>query len=419
MTSAEDTATANTLRTAIRLALVVGPLGWLVFYLIFRVTPGQDWMVFDTAIHAWRNGDTGLLLDGRKFTLVMNRTHEQWLHVPLVFHPWVYPPYTLLLVLPFAYVPWIASYCGFQFLSLAAMLWALRKWCPTGRPTYFIIGGVLLCPATAFTLGAGQNSFLTAALVLGGFHFLDRRRILAGVFLGLLAFKPQLSILVPLALIASGAWRVLAAAIVTATALVAASLAVPGVALWQGWLHLFLSGDPAFKEWVDQGRLHGQSVFTCLKFIGLPAGAANAGQILAILAAAACVWIAFRSGMVAREKLAILLCAMILAAAHVGNYDAILLGIAATLVLAQGFSRPFRRYEAVLAMLVWASTAVNPPFVFYISAVTPAVVLAFMIVLCRPASPAVRNAWPGAGGRDGTSPDLGASAAAVMEQHPA
>jgi len=379
----DDPNSANTLRNAQRLALIIGPLGWVFFTLIFRVTPGQDWMVFDTAVHAWRNNDAGLLLDGTKFTQILNQTHAPWLMAPLAFHPWLYPPYTLLLALPFAYVPWLVSYCGFQALSLAGMVWALKQWCPPGRATWFIVGGVVLCPATAFTLGAGQNSFLTASLVLGGMYCLERRRLVAGMLLGLLVFKPQLAIMVPLALAAERRWHVLATAAATAIALLLLSLIIPGLALWRGWLHLFLSGDPAFREWIAQGRLHGQSVFTCLHLVGLPDSFANAGQSLAVACSALLVWVAFRSTMPRQEKLAVLLCAMILAAAHVGDYDAILLGIAATIILAQGMQRPFRRHEALLAMLVWASTAVNPPFIFIISVITPLLVLALMIRLCR------------------------------------
>jgi hypothetical protein len=399
---------SGTLRKARIMALIVGPLGWFVFSLIFRVTPGQDWMVFDTAVHAWRDGNLGILLDGWKFTSVLNQSHAGWMQAPLVFHPWVYPPYTLLLALPFAFLPWLASYVGFQLVSLAGLLWALRPWCQPARATRFIIGGVLLCPSTAFTLGAGQNSFLTASMVLGGCHLLERRPVVAGCLFGLLAFKPQLAIMIPIALVASRSYRVLAVAAGTAAAVVLASLVVPGPELWRGWLHLFFSGNAAFKEWVDQGRLHGQSVFTCLRFVGLPASVANLGQLAAVVFCAACVWQAFRGRMPAPEKLATLLCAMILAAAHVGDYDAILLGIAATIVLAQGFTRAFRPYEAALAMLVWASTAINPPFVFYISVVTPLVVMAFMLTLC----------WRGTSHRREVSagrPSLG-DAKAVMQQ---
>ncbi len=348
-------------------------------------------MVFDTAVQAWRHGDVALLLDGPRFTAVLNATHAAWLRTKLVFHPWVYPPYTLLLALPFALLPWIASYVGFQLLSLAGLLLALRPWSPPGTPRTMLLAGVLLCPATAFTLGAGQNSFFSAALAVGGIYLLPRRPLISGCLLGLLAFKPQLAIMVPVALVAAGAWPTIAAAAATVIALLLASLIVPGVAVWRGWLHLFLGPDPAFHTWVNEGRLHGQSVFTCLHLLGVPDRFANFGQLAAIAAAAACVWTAFRRPIPPAEKLAVLLCAMILAAAHVGNYDAIMLGIAAMLVLVQGFARPFRPAEALLAMLVWTMTALNPPFLgatfspFYISLVTPLLVLALMIRIGPPA----------------------------------
>jgi len=378
---------SRALRNAAILFLIAGPFGWLLFYAIFRQTPGQDWMVFDTAVQAWRRGDVSLLLDGPRFTAVLNTTHAAWLPTKLVFHPWVYPPYTLLLALPFALLPWLASYIAFQCLSLAGLLLALRPWCPPGKPRMVLLAGVLLCPATAFTLGAGQNSFFSAALAVGGIHLLRRRPLISGCLLGLLAFKPQFAIMLPIALLAARAWPTIAAAATTVIALLLASLIVPGVALWRGWLTLFFGADPAFHTWVNEGRLHGQSVFTCLHLLGVPDRFANLGQLVAIVASGICVWAAFRGVMPAAEKLAVLLCAMILAAAHVGNYDAIMLGIAALLVLVQGYARTFRPGEALLAMLVWSATAVNPPFLgatfspLYISVVTPLLVLALMLRL--------------------------------------
>ncbi|HTZ69259.1 MAG TPA: glycosyltransferase family 87 protein [Acetobacteraceae bacterium] len=373
----------------VALAAVVGAFGWLIFFFLFRDTLGQDWMVFDTAVQAWRHGDVGLLLDGPRFTAVLNATHAGWLKTPLVFHPWVYPPYTLLLALPFALLPWSLSYIGFQALSLGFLLVALWQWCPPGRRGALLLGGVVFCPATAFTLGAGQNSFFSAGLVVGGMWLLPRRPIMAGLLLGLLAFKPQLAILVPVALLSLRAWRVLAAAACTVVLLLLASLVVPGPGLWRGWLHLFLSGDPAFHTWVNEGRLHGQSVFAYLHFLGLPDGWANIGQVAAAAFAACCVWIAFRAPRPAAERLAVLLCAMVLAAAHLGDYDCILLGIGAMLLLVpEAGVAPMP--VAVLATLAWCSTGINPPSVlkqtipvlFYLSELTPvivAVLLGFLI----------------------------------------
>lgn len=361
--------------------LFCGVLGWFFYYVLFRTTPGQDWMVFDTAAHAWRQGDIALLFDGPRFTAVLNATHG-WLREKLAFHPWVYPPYTMLLALPFSYLPFAGNYAAFLALSGAGMVAALWPW-RRGAARAWLLAAAVLSPACAFTLGAGQNSFMTAGLVAGGILCMHRRPSLAGLLIGLLAFKPQLALLLPLALIAAGAWRALGAAIVTGAALMAASLVVPGLAVWQGWLHLFLSGDPAFHAWVEAGRLYGQSVFSCLRVAGLGSSAANAAQLAAIAAAALCVVLTFRAPAPAPadRKLAVLLSAMILAAPHVGNYDAILLCIAAGLVLTM--AAPPRAGETLLAALLWCGTGFQPPFVIHAAALFPLVTLAFLVLQTR------------------------------------
>jgi hypothetical protein len=101
----------------------------------------------------------------------------------------------------------------------------------------------------------------------------------------------------------------------------------------------------------------------------------------ALLFGGACVWRAFRGTLSDSLRLAVLLAAMVLGAPHVGDYDALLLGIAAMLVLTDGFTRPFRRGEAALAAAIWISTAFEPPFVFHLAVIVPAIVAAFMLRL--------------------------------------
>jgi hypothetical protein len=368
---------------------VVGAVGWGLVALIFHATIGQDWMVFDTAAQAWRHNDIPLLLDGPRFTAQLNATHS-WLAQPLVFHPWVYPPYTMLLALPFGLLPWWLNYTAFLSLSFAGLMAACCLWRRAGARRALFLAGIVLCPATAFTLGAGQNSFMSAGLVTAGIWFMHRRPAAAGVLLGLLAFKPQLALLVPVALAAAGAWTAIAYAAATIAALLLASLVVPGLPLWRGWLHLFLSGDPAFHHWVEAGREYGDSVFTCLHLAGVPAGWANAGQLAAVAFAAACVWHAFRAHLPEGTRLAVLLAAMILAAPHVGDYDALLLGIAAMLTLTQ--ARPLRRADIIFATAIWVSTAFQPPYIFRPAIVTPLIVAAFIIARTRPNAEEQRGA---------------------------
>jgi hypothetical protein len=375
--------------------LLVGACGWFLFGILFATTAGQDWMVFDTAARAYWHGDTALLLDGVRLTKVLNETHPT-LRQPIVFHPWVYPPYTLLLALPFGLGPWWWSYGGFQALSFAGMAATLRSWTRTRTEFWLVLGGVALCPAAAYTLGAGQNSFFTAALVLGGLALLDRRPVLAGALLGLLAFKPQFALLVPVALLAARAWRAIGGAAATVALLLLVSLVVPGLAIWRGWLHLFLSGDLTPRAWVE---LYGQSVFTCLRLAGASPTVANGGQALALLAAGAAVWQVFARPTPKLRRMLVFLCAITFGAPHLGDYDAIMLGIAAMFVL----TRPDEVAPPgawPLAVLAWCSTAINPPYLFQqtipalfpLAELTPIVMLALLLRLT--VAPARRGRRP-------------------------
>jgi hypothetical protein len=352
---------------------------------VFRDTLGQDWMVFDTAARAYLHGNGALLLDGVRLTQVLNDTHPT-LRQRIIFHPWVYPPFALLLALPFGMMPWAFSYYGFQALSFAGMAAALRPWAADWRQYALILAGVTLCPATAYTLGSGQNSFLSAALLLGGAWYMGARPFLAGVLFGLLAFKPQLGLLIPVALVAASAWRAFAGATVTVLVLFLVSLVVPGLEIWRGFLHLYLGGDQAPRQWVE---LYGQSVFTYLNLAGAGAGAANAGQGLALLIGAACTWCAFRRPYSFQRRLLVLLYAISFASPHFGDYDAVLMGVGAMLLLVRGEPGFGGMWVAALACLTWCSTAINPPYLFLKTLpalfppaeLTPVFVLALLIYL--------------------------------------
>ena len=83
-------------------------------------------------------------------------------------------------------------------------------------------------PAAVHTVVSGQATFLAVALAYGGLRLLDRSPALAGILFGLLGYKPQFCLLIPVALIAARQWRALVWAAATGVVLVAASLAVFG-----------------------------------------------------------------------------------------------------------------------------------------------------------------------------------------------
>src|SRR5262249_6352334 len=150
--------------------------------------------------------------------------------------------------------------------------------------------------------------FLVAAILVAGFRMLGARPLLAGAILGILTFKPQFWLLVPVALLAAGQWRVFFAAVASAGALALASAAIFGIESWVWWiretLESYASADP---KWVEFGRIWGNSVYACAVLLGVPAKLASLLQSGAILGAAAAVFAAFRSRLAPDLKLAVLL----------------------------------------------------------------------------------------------------------------
>ncbi len=154
---------------------------------------------------------------------------------PIPFMNWGYPPFTLIAFWPLAQLPYFWALAVWTFGLFAAYAWTgfafvERK----DRPLLLV---VLLCaPATIINTVGGQNGFLSASLLIGGVLLLQKRPILAGVLFGLLTFKPQLGLVLPVALIVLGAWRTIASAVVTTAALVGASILVFGLDPWRHYL---------------------------------------------------------------------------------------------------------------------------------------------------------------------------------------
>ena len=97
------------------------------------------------------------------------------------FYGWHYPPFFFAVAVLVAAVPYAWGLSIWLAASLAAYLAAIRAILP--RPETLLIAAAF--PAVFVNIGHGQNGFLTAALLGGALHWLDRRPWLAGVLIGL------------------------------------------------------------------------------------------------------------------------------------------------------------------------------------------------------------------------------------------
>jgi hypothetical protein len=361
---------------------VFGLTGWALYLWAFRGDPGQDWMVFYTAARAYFDGNLPQIFNGETLTAALNQRFSGWLDFTLNLHPWVYPPSFLLLFLPFGMLPPAASLAVFLLAGFVAIVAVATTYVDRGQARWIVCFSLVLCPAVPFNVLTGQNAFYTSALLVGGFALLGRYPIAGGALLGILAFKPQLWLMVPVALLAARQWRAMAAAAVAGAVLALLSLLVFGPDIWRAWIALMTGMDQAYNAWVVNGRLNGLSVFACVSILGAPRILASLAQGVAIAVAAGLVYFVFRRSVVVGPlQLAVLLAATMLAAPHASASDAVLLGLATSFYLAASRAMPLRPSQLLLAATVWICPLVNPPSVFRPGCLTPVLLLLFLVTL--------------------------------------
>jgi hypothetical protein len=261
-------------------------------------------------------------------------------------HNWSYPPHLLLLTWPLAFLPYLAGYVVWCALGLALYLLAASE---GGRRRDRLLM-LAVAPAVWINIFAGQNGFITAALMIGGLAQLGRRPVLAGICFGLLTIKPQLGLLLPVLLVLTGQWRAILAAIVTAAALVVATGLMFGFEIWPDYVRQVLPVQSAILA-------EGQGIFTIMmptvfmnaRIAHLPIEVAWALQIATSLAAVAAVVWTYARRRDPALSVALFVTATFLATPYAFNYDMVVFGWVLALLRDEGGTRLDDR----LAMAVW------------------------------------------------------------------
>ena len=265
-------------------------------------------------------------------------------------YTWLYPPMALLVVAPLAALPYPAALATWLSLTLAGYLTALWRLLPDRRALL----PMLAFPPIFINLGHGQNAFLSAALLGWGLLLLPRRPWLAGVLMGTLIYKPQLGLLLPVALLAAGQWRAFLGAGLSALAFAVGTYGLWGLEVWTA----FLAKSDYARQMLEQGLVPWYkmiSIFAAARMLGAGVGLAWALQGLASLIAAATVWWLWRGPAPYPLKVAALAMGSLLAAPLALDYDATLLGLALAAWVADGRRRGFGDWEISALALAWMS----------------------------------------------------------------
>jgi hypothetical protein len=274
------------------------------------------------------------------------------------YYAWFYPPFLLFIAAPLALLPypaaliiWQAATLAFYLGVIGAILQPIRQ----SRPDlgYLWVWLALAFPAVFINLGHGQNGLLTAALLGAALLTLARQPLLSGTLFGLLAYKPQFALVIPIALLASNRWRAIAAAAATIVALFVLSVAAFGTEIWYAFAAstemsrklLLQNGDVGFEKL--------QSMFAVVRMWGggIPLAYIAQGAItLAAICGVAWTW---RGCCDFNIKAALLTIATLLASPHTLDYDLTILGPAIAFMACAGFTGGVRNFEISLLAAAW------------------------------------------------------------------
>jgi hypothetical protein len=265
------------------------------------------------------------------------------------FFGWHYPPFFFAVAFIVAAFPYGWGLAIRVAATHAAYLAAMRAILP--RPETLLIAAAF--PAVFVNIGHGQNGFLTAALLGGALHLLDRRPGLAGVLIGCLAYKPQYGVLIPVALLAGGRWRAIGSAVATVAALLAVSFVTLGGGVWQAFADSMIFTQTVVLEQGGTGWEKIQSIFSAARMWGASVHTAYAMQATLALMLAATLARLWRSDAAFELKASALATASLLATPYVLDYDLVVLAVAIAFFARHGLSRGFRPFEISMLAAAW------------------------------------------------------------------
>ena len=274
---------------------------------------GDDFLNYWSAANLAWHGKAAAIYDWFAF----HRFEQDVVGAPIDFYHYSYPPVLLLLTAPLAALPYAPGLALWLLAGWSSFYYALRTaW---AAPNALLLA--LATPAVFVNAVAGQNGTWTAALLGGGLSLLDRRPLTAGIMLGCLCYKPQLALLVPVALIAGRRWPTFAAAATTSAVLVLASVVLFGTESWQ---HYFDNVALLRRTILEDGTgvWHRMlSVFVFARRVGAGVSTAYAVQTLTGLIAASVVALAWRRDVDEGLRCALVVLGSCLATPYLQDYD--------------------------------------------------------------------------------------------------
>jgi alpha-1,2-mannosyltransferase len=283
--------------------------------------------------------------------VIQHEAEEALTHPGVRYIPFLYPPVYLLVCSPLTVLPIFFSFIAFDIITLLMFLSVVRR--ILGETGYGWLLPALAFPPTIWTLGYGQNSFLTAALIGAGTLLIDRRPFLAGLLFGMLCYKPHFALLIPVAFIAGRRWPAFFGAAISVSIIVGVSLLVLGLDTWQAYFRSFFGSAATYDLAVEHANIFASiSPVAAARLFGVSAVDARYVQAAATLSAVFLVGWVWRINATLATRAAVLAASALIAAPYGLLYDLVIAAIAGAWLVRAGRETGFFTWEkSTLAMV--------------------------------------------------------------------
>jgi hypothetical protein len=319
---------------------------------------GRDFANFWLGGHFALTHQLDLLIDVPRYNEMLQKTFA---HTSDSF-VFSYPPHSLLFLAPFGALPFCLSVTLWTALNLAGIAAATRVICRN----WFLVAAAVCSPAALTMVAFGHFGGM---LALAAVFILTRgkeRPVLAGICLALMSVKPQVAIVIGLAMLCAGYWRALMWSVPAGAVLLAASVAAFGL---QPWINYITWTAPFHARLISEFHIEALrtviSLYAGLAMLGVPLWLA---QVVQYVFGALVFWRAIvllrRDGSgngPNAETLTLVLLAGLLALPYVNSYDLAIAAPALTVALLRDDAgKPFLPF--IPASVLWLAPMFALPF---------------------------------------------------------
>lgn len=291
---------------------------------------------------------------------------------------WHYPPLFLVVAAATALFPYLLSFGLYIAASLAGYLKVFFRLAPQTKTGLLATAAF---PGVFINIMNGQNGFITAGLLGAGVLHLEKRPWLAGLFFGLLVYKPQFFVIIPALLLIGGYGKALTGTLASASIGLGLSFLVFGQKTWIAFFESTRLTQGIVLEQGSTGWEKIQSLFSFVRHWNGSIPLAYTAQILVAVAGIGCAaWIWRNKGSLA-TKASALTGAILLTTPYVMDYDLVVLAVPIALLARRGEETGYRPYEKGLIALMWIMPLLARRTIgIYTGTLTPFLIMGLMAV---------------------------------------